>query len=161
MWTFKVTFVHISNISAITDQILTKIFGVNFGSLIFVLHIFFGLKFFWDLYFCSNNYWTNFFGPKFFLDLKFLGGKKFFWSQHFLGSKIPFGHKHVFTQQIFLPEIFFGPKIDFGPKMCLEPKTFPTKIFLTTFFKPKISSDPKSFFKSFQAEHFRLKSCFV
>ena len=38
--------------------------------------------------------------------------------------------------------------------MCLEPEEFQPKFFLTTFFRPKI------FLKSFQAEHFRLKSCY-
>ena len=43
---------------------------------------------------------------------------------------------------------------NFGALDCLDNKFFPTKFFFDqNFFGPKI------FFKSFQAEHFRLKSC--
>ena len=50
--TVQATFVHIKNILAISDQILTKIFGPNFfGALIFCLLIFFCPKFCLTQYF--------------------------------------------------------------------------------------------------------------
>ena len=86
-WTYGMAiFVHISNILAVTDPILTKLFGPNFlGILNFFEQIFwpkyflgqkfFGLEFFWDRVFSTQILWTpNFFLPKIliFLDLHFL-----------------------------------------------------------------------------------------
>ena len=42
----------------------------------------------------DENFWNQFFGPKFFW-INIFGGQTFFGSQHFLGSKIHFGHKNL------------------------------------------------------------------
>ena len=61
------------------------------------------------------------------------------------------------TQKLFLIQIIFWIQNSFGgPKFILCP------IYCWTIFGPKIfSSDPYFFFKSFQAEHFRLESCYI
>ena len=45
--------------------------------------------------------------------------------------------------------------------MCLEPKKFPTKILFDHFFQTQNFFRTKIFLKSFQAEHFGLKSCWI
>ena len=56
------TFVHISNISTVTDLILTKLFGPNFLQAYFLGSNIFLIKILFD---------SNFFGPKHFLDLNY------------------------------------------------------------------------------------------
>ena len=64
------TFVHITNISAVTGPILTKLFGLHFlGGMIFVDLIVLGLQFF--------------FNPKFIWPQKFFGPMIFFRPQIF------------------------------------------------------------------------------
>ena len=154
MWTFKATFVHISNISAITDQILPKIFGSNFfGSLTFVLQIFF----------CTSNFFgplfllsliigqiflvLTFFGPKIFLD------PHFFWSQIFSGSKFFFSGPTFFLVQKIFSEFFFQSQNFSQPKL-FQPKFFPPNFF----FQTKIFFWPKTIFGLI---FFRPKTMFV
>ena len=70
-----------------------------------------------------------------------------------------FGVQNLFRTQTFFPPNFFFYLKFFGPKMCLVPKKFPTKIFFDHFFQTQNFFRPKIFIKSFQAKHFRLKSC--
>ena len=91
------TFVHVKNISAVTEPILTKPFGLNFSDPIFL-----DQGFFW---------------PKIFVDLNFF--EPHFWHQ-FLCINIFFKSK-LFLNKIFGDQKFLGPKILFGPKnFCCE-----------------------------------------
>ena len=78
------TFVLFRNILAITDQILTKLFGPNFGRpWIFFDQTFFGPKFCLTITFVDLQ---TFFYPNIFLDPKFCG-PKILWTQNFFGPK--------------------------------------------------------------------------
>ena len=121
------TFVHIRNVSAVTDPILTKRLGPNFWqALTFLIEIFLGpYKFFGPTILWTQNLWiqnfvwtsiffrTNFFGPKFFetnifctpilFGLKISSDSKFCWTKFFLDERI-------LGQQIFVTnKIFLGP----------------------------------------------------
>ena len=128
-----VTFVHISNISAVTGPILTKLFGPNLlGVIIFVDQNVFGF----------NLFWPRFVGPQCFLGQKFLTSNfiepkkklnsKFFWTQNFSDPKF-------FLGQIFFLEIILGQKFLLDPNFCfkhffLDPKfIWAQKIFGPTF----------------------------
>ena len=74
-----VTFVHISNISPVTDPNLTKRFGPQYQQYLscYLLHF---DQTFWTQFFCSFNFFgasvffgPNFFWPKYFLDLNSFG----------------------------------------------------------------------------------------
>ena len=80
-----VTFVHISNISAVTGPILTKLFGPNF----------FGVMIFVD---------QNVLGQNFFKTQKLLGPKVFrpeIWTRKKFRTQISFVPKIVSDQQFF------------------------------------------------------------
>ena len=172
-------FVHISNISAVSDPILTKLFGPNFSGSKFLWTniIFFGPNLFVDQQFCWNQYFLEskkifrskiFFGPISFFDQQFCGSKiisdpKIFWTQN--------SDKKKFRTQIFLNPQFFWTQ------MLLDPKFFAGLKFLWTqslwthdLFGPKIFFGPniclgrgdyhwRQGAKPFQAEHLRLKPC--
>ena len=99
-------FVHISNISAVTDPILNKLFGPNFlGVIIFVLG-------------------PNFFGPKFFQTQNLFQAQNL-WSGNFIGlTKIVRAQKN-FQPKFFQTQIFFTPKIFFGLKYFGQKKFGP------------------------------------
>ena len=89
-----VTFVHISNISAVIDPILTKLFGPNIlGASIFVNKFFFGTRFF-----CTKS----FFEPNFFNELNLLEQ----WGPYFLKTFFltKFLLTQIFLDHFFLPE---------------------------------------------------------
>ena len=73
-----VAFVHISNISAVTDLILTKLFGPIFGGLIYEDQNFLAKPLFTQIFFEANIFLTknlldlHFFEPDFFSDLTLL-----------------------------------------------------------------------------------------
>ena len=88
------TFVHIRNISAVTDLILTKLFVPNFWQALIFLHT----------KFCG----PTFFGPKIFQIKIFFRSKisldtKFCWRKVFLDTKL-------FSTLKFLDQIFFLTK---------------------------------------------------
>ena len=117
-----VAFVHISNISAVSGPILTKLFGHNFlGVTIFAAQ--------------------NILGPKFFRN-------KLFWTQKFLGPKV-FRPKFFFSDakhllnrkkfQIFFSDenFFFYPNFfsySFGSKIFFEPQLLWTRKILDQIF---------------------------
>ena len=95
-----VTFVQISNISAVTGPILTKFFGPNFlGVKRCWTNILFDPKNFSDpmfnnnldpKFYCSTNFfWTKIFWIKIIFDPNF-SGHKTFWTHHFLDTKFLF-----------------------------------------------------------------------
>ena len=117
------TFVHIRNISAVTEHILTKPFGPNF------LHALISLdpKFCWP-----TNFWSQNFLDRRFWDSKFLWTKNFvdanfLWTQHFL-TKNYCRPKSIFWPQIILVQKVFCIK-SFGSKKTLDQKYFLDQIF--------------------------------
>ena len=196
-----VTFIHFSNISAITAPILSKNLSQFLGDLIFVNHflftkllltqivfgpkVFFLPKYFWPKFF-ENFFWThNFFqGPTFFCPKMFFGPKIFvdpkifFWPQIFLGPNF-FLYKNFCWPKNFLDPTFFCNFVfafvgvvqliydlkflltqNFITKNFFRPKKFSDLFyFLDHFVWPQNFSDKKSSLNSFQAEHYRLKSC--
>ena len=116
--------------------------------------LYFGFK---NIFGTKNFFWTqNLFEPKMFLDPKFFKPSFYFGFQNFFGTKDFFGPKNFFwTQKLSWTQ---------NPIIFLDSKIFQTQIF----FDPKRSSlvlwykptKPKSFEpKTYQAEHFRPKSC--
>ena len=114
------TFVHISNISDVTDPIFTKLFGPNIfgGWNIFrpkeLRSQFLLLKIFWSQFL----FWPNFFYPKLFLT-QFL--PTFFFNPNFFDPKFfgsTFFNQNFLIQKFFLTQIF------------LHPSFFCTQIFL-------------------------------
>ena len=96
------TFVHIRNVSAVTDRILTKCSGTNFlQALTFLIDFFLPkvclTQIFWDKHFLD----FNFFGLKISSDSKFCWAK-FFWMKEF------WVHKFFVTNKIFLGPKFFS-----------------------------------------------------
>ena len=113
MPTVMVTFVHISNISAVTGPILTKLFWPNF----------FGVIIFVD----QNVHGQNFFGPKCFLNITFFSRPKFCYASKFVDQKYHWTQQN-FQTQFFLDLKFFGPKI-----FLSDPEFFCTQNFSTLF----------------------------
>ena len=112
------TFVHISNISDVTDPIFTKLFGPNIfgGWNIFrpkeLRSQFLLLKIFWSQFL----FWPNFFYPKLFLTQflpTFYFWPKFFWPKifwiHFFLTKT-FWSKNSFWPKFFCTQVFFALK---------------------------------------------------
>ena len=152
------TFVHISNISAVTGPIFTKLFGSKFLEfIIFVGQNVLGPNIFRPKFFSDTNFFPtqNPFRDQRFWTSKFIGHKKFsnpkflFQTQFF--SKI-FSDTKSIGPNIFWTHNFFGPKV-FRPKIVLDPWFFSDQIFVWDFHWRR-GIEP------FQAEHFRLKSCF-
>ena len=113
-----VTFVHISNISAVTGPILTKLFGPNFfGVISFVDQNVLGQSFFKT----QNIIRAQSFRPEILLDPKIILNEKFPLYPKLSQTNNFFKHK-IFLNQIFF-QIFFGSKF-FGPTIFFE------KIFL-------------------------------
>ena len=103
-----VTFVHISNISAVTGPILIKLFGPNFfGVKIFVDQNVLGQKIFKTQNFVrAQSFLTrNFIGPKKNFELKFPWDPKFFLTL-FFKSKY-FLDPQFFSKKISVPKIFW------------------------------------------------------
>ena len=105
------------------------------------------------------------FFPKFFVRLKiYLGKPKLFLK--FLFRPIFFFKKSFWTQNLFGHTHFLDPQF-FWTQNFLDLKFFvnPTFIWTHNFFRPNICLGIGDFhwrwgIKPFQAEHFRLKSCF-
>ena len=104
-----VTFVHISNISAVTGPILIKLFGPNF----------FGVKIFVDQNVLWHKFcmiwviwqWTKIFLDKTFSRQKILLGPKVFKPEILLDPKKILNSNFLHTQNCFRPTNFFRPKI--------------------------------------------------
>ena len=122
-----VTFVHISNISAVTGPILTKLFGPNFfGVIIFVDQNVLGQNFFKTQNFIrAQSFQTrNFIGPEKNFELKFPSYPKlsqsnnFFQTQNFFEPNffLTFFLVKIFLETQFFSKKFSRPKIYFGPK---------------------------------------------
>ena len=114
-----VTFVQISNISAITDLILIKLsFFLWGGALIFVGQHFCGANFYRSKYFQTQNtsQTQNLFRAQSFLDTKFFSN---------IFSKLKYFGPQIFLVQKFLPKDFNRSKI------------FQTLNFFRIFFEPK------------------------
>ena len=151
-----VTFVHISNISAVTGPILTKLFGPNFfGVIIFVDQNVLGQNFFKTQNFIrAQSFQTrNFIGPKENFELKFLLYPKL--DEKFFGPTIFFEKifptKNLFWSEISLFQIFFQIRNFFGPKLfrskiLLVQKKFLTKIFSDqSFFRQNLFFSDQNF----------------
>ena len=209
-----VTFVQISNISAVTGPILTKLFGPNLcvviifvdqnvlvqnffqtqnfilmdqkknskskffkPKIVFQSQNFFGPKICLKVFFSDQtlfleqqffskiisgpiiNFAPQFFFRKFLQNSKKISSPNFFMAQNFqtrnfIGSKNIFNPKLLRTQFFSDQNSFSRTKFFFGPKLFSRPN-----FFLKFFFGPNIFLD-KNFVKPFQAEHFRLESCF-
>ena len=80
----------------------------------------------------------------------FLDKKFFFRPKILFGNNIFFGTNIFLCIKIFLGSIFFQSKL-----------FFTQYFFGTLFIDPKLFSDPIFFLKYFQAEHFRLNSCYI
>ena len=123
-----VTFVQISNISAVTGPILKKLFNP-----IFLGHNFCGPK-------CS---WTKLFqGPKIFSPEISLVPKKFldqnFSDPNFFRTQIFFLHIFFSGPNFVSTKNFSGPKIFWTPNFFWTPSVFRLKIFLSqNFFWPQ------------------------
>ena len=85
--------------------------------------------------------------------------ENFFWSSHFLEPTL-FGVQNLFRTQKFVDPKFFLPKF-FLDLIFLDPKTKKkfNQHFVDHFFQTQNFFSPKISLKSFQAVHFRLKSC--
>ena len=95
------TFVHIRNVSAVTDPILSKRFGPNFSqALTFLIEFFWDPIKFLDQQFCE----PKIFGPKYLIGHHFFSNK-FFWTQ-------------IFWDKHFLYSNFFRLKISSDSKFC-------------------------------------------
>ena len=104
------------------------------------------------------------------MDLIFFWTPKLFEPKNFFGPKTFFSPNNFWTQTFFDPKIIFCTqnfhldKPFFGTKFFFDSKYFQTQIFfdlkrssLVFWYKP---TQPKSLEpKTFQAEHFRPKSC--
>ena len=114
------TLVHISNISAVTDQILTKLLDPIFGGPDFCRQYLFGPKYFFD----QNFFPPWFFWTRFFLDLKSFFPKiswtQNFWTKNFFNLNFFILN---FLNLFFLTYDFFGLKIIRVNKI-LGPKNF-------------------------------------
>ena len=114
-------FVKISNISAVTDPILTKLFGPNFlWVIIFVHQNIFGINFFRPKPFSQSN----FFQTQIFLAQQFHLNPKFFQTQNFLDPRFlrqrsffklkilpdPKSFSNVFSDPKSFSKIFFDPR---------------------------------------------------
>ena len=108
------TFVHISNISGVTNPILTELFGSNFlGS--FDPKLFLTQKFFRNKCFLGpTTFWpVILLDPKKFLSSKFFRYKFIFFTSFFRPKS--FVRVKISLDPIFLwKHIFFGPNICFG-----------------------------------------------
>ena len=125
----QATFVYISNISAVTDPILTKLFWPKFLGSHFI-----GL--------------SIFFKPKLFLDPKYFS--KIFSVQNF------FGPKNICGAYIFLdPKFFSDPKFFFQTKTFFLTKHFLKKNCRLKIFQNK-NSDPNIFLKNLKPNFFNL-----
>ena len=110
---------HLS-ISAISGQILPKLFGPNFLGAKNVLD----QHFVKPKLFGSKIIWTqNYLGPKILLGFNIL------WTKNYFGSKILFWHKFFFNQN-FRDQNYFGPKYVWTHNF-LDKKFFVPKYFLT------------------------------
>ena len=154
-----VTFIQISNISAITRSILTKLLGPNSFWVIVLVdqndfkpNFFINIsaiarpiltKLFWPNFFWGHNFCgPNIFRRKFFWDPKCFRAKNI-WTINFFGRK-----KKNFEPEIFRTQIFFTLKNLLGPKFFgiqnslqknfPDPKFFAPTIFFEFFFRPKI-----------------------
>ena len=139
-----VTFVQINNISAVTDPILTKFFGPNFGGPFLDQGIFIP-KSFWPKFFLTRfSFDLNFFSPNFFwtklLLTKVFFGPKFFWTRFFsdLNSLYPqFSWQNFWTQNLFHSYFWTYDYLDlkFFSSIKFEgEKTFESKFFSQNFF---------------------------
>ena len=120
-------FVQISNISAVTGPILTKLFGPNLCCvIIFVDQNVLGKNFFQTQNFIRAHSFrpenlldpekilnSNFFGPKIFSNLTLFFRPKIFLDPKFLKSL--FSDQKVFLDPQFFSKIISGPKINFAP----------------------------------------------
>ena len=157
------TFVHITNISAVTGPILTKLFGLHFlGGMIFVdlnllgpnfikTHFFFEHQFFRAQIFSGPKIFfkqffptKNFFGPNIFLDPNFFRNPIFF-QEFFSVPKVKkkIKPKVYLGPNIFLFTIFIGPKKNVKPQIFQTPKFFQTQNFSIFFADQEFLSDPK------------------
>ena len=100
-------FVHITNISAVTGPILTKLFGTPF---------------FGDIFVVLNVLGPNFIRHTFFLNPKFFYGSNFFfWPKSFF-------------KQFFPTKIFFGSNLFLDANFFSEPKFFQEFFSFPNFF---------------------------
>ena len=113
------TFVHISNVSAVTSPTLTKLFGPIFWGVI----IFVG----------QNVLQPNSYRPEFISHPKFLD-QQFYWTQKIFQT-------NIFSDPKFFQAQNFSPDQNFFLTQNLISKTF----FRLTHFRPIISLDPKVF----------------
>ena len=115
------TFVHISNISTVTDPILTKYFDTILGGLNFCRPHSFWTKLFWTKeFFIPKSFW-----PKFFLTRFFLTYPLFFWLTIFtlilfILNFLNLSFLTKFFGFIFFNPIFFGPMIFWTQSFYLE-----------------------------------------
>ena len=136
------TFVHIRNVSAVTDPILTKRLGPNFWqALTFLIEIFLGpYKFFGPTILWTQNLWTQNFVWTFF-------SNKFFWTQIFYDinifwTPIFLDLKYLPTQNFVKPNFFWVHKFFVTNKIFLGPK------FFSFFFNVKLKSNFTKIYKN-------------
>ena len=147
-----------------------NIFDQNFLKISFGPTIFFRAQHFFAL--------KCFLDPKFLWTQKFFFGPKFFWGPIFFCTKI-FVDPKIFWIQLFfcnfvftfvgVVQLIYDLKFldtkflltqNFITKNFFRPKKFSDLFyFLDHFVWPQNFSDKKSSLNSFQAEHYRLKSC--
>ena len=174
-----VTFVHISNISAVTGPILTKLFGPNFfGVIIFVDQNVLGQNFFKTQNFIrAQSFQTrDFIGPEKNFELKFPSYPKLSQTNNFFKPQIfePNFSLTFFLDQNFLdPQFilalnFFFFKFFFNPNFFSRSKIFLVQKFLDQTFYwvqkkcwTKIFSDQNFFRPKFFGTKFFVKNFFL